>query len=75
MQRHLGRMIALALALALVFSFGSVMQSEAQGGAKMNPCNPCAAKRMNPCNPCAAKMNPLTSHKVRLIAGRPSGCP
>lgn len=58
MPQQWSRLIAIVLALVVVFSIGPVLNSEAQ--SSKNPCNPYAAKKMNPCNPCAAKakMNP-----------------
>ncbi|ETW94097.1 MAG: hypothetical protein ETSY1_36325, partial [Candidatus Entotheonella factor] len=47
---------------AALFVFGACASTDAQSDttvmakAKINPCNPCAAKNpCNPCNPCKAK--------------------
>ncbi len=53
-----------------------------KAAAKMNPCNPCAAKmnpcaaKMNPCNPCAAKMNPCNpcAAKMNPCAAKMNPC-
>ncbi len=73
MRWKVGRMVALVLALTLLFSIGPLMESEAAYHKSANPCaakaNPCAAK-MNPCNPCAKAMNPCNPCAMRNPCAR-----